>query len=90
MYHLQGVPVVVGLVERNFKEHGPLVHVGVNCIWRLLELHGMLSLNQICRLLAAAGLASNLVHALKAAVAQARLKDAKVSSLNGPAIGCGC
>ena len=75
---LQGLPVLVGLVESNFKDHGPLVHIGVNCIWRLLELHGTLSMNQICRLLAAAGIAHNLVHALKSVTAQAWLLESKV------------
>ena len=85
---VQGLPVLVGLVESNFKDHGPLVHIGVNCIWRLLELHGTLSMNQICRLLAAAGIAHNLVHALKSVTAQAWLLESKVPLKPAPHKAC--
>jgi len=73
---LQGLPVLVGLMESDFEEYGPLVHIGVNSIWRLLELHGAAAMNRICRLLAAHGLAHNLVHALRSAIAYT--KDPKV------------
>jgi hypothetical protein len=66
----------VGLIEPDFEEFGPLVHIGVNSIWRLLELHGGTPINHICRLLSAHGLAHNLVHALRSAIAFT--KDPKV------------
>ena len=68
--------MLVGLVEPDFEEHGPLVHIGVNSIWRLLELHGAAAMNRICRLLAAHGVAHNLVHALRSAILYT--KDPKV------------
>lgn len=71
----------MGLVEPSFKDNGPLVHIGVDSIWRLLELHGSLSVNQICRLLATSGLAANLVTALQSATAQARLLESRVKLL---------
>ena len=73
---MQGLPVVLGLIEPDFEEFGPLIHIGVQCIWRILELHGSVSMNQICRLLSGAGLAQRLVYALGSAIAFSR--DIKV------------
>ena len=71
--------MVLGLIEPDFEEFGPLVHIGVHSIWRILELHGSVSMNQICRLLSGAGLAHRLVFALGSAIAFSR--DQKVGLL---------
>ena len=71
--------MVLGLIEPDFEEFGPLVHIGVHSIWRILELHGSVSMNQICRLLSGAGLAQRLVFALGSAIAFSR--DQKVKLL---------
>lgn len=69
--------MVLGLIEPDFEEYGPLVHIGVHSIWRILELHGTVSMNQICRLLSGAGLAQRLVSAMGSAISYSR--DLKVS-----------
>lgn len=74
---MQGLPVLLGLIEPDFEEYGPLVHIGVHSTWRILELHGSVSVNQICRLLSGAGLAQRLVFALGSAIAYSR--DIKVT-----------
>ena len=63
---LQGLPVLVELVEERYVTDGQLLHVGINCIWRVLELHGPVPVNTLCRLLGAAGLALRLVRSLAA------------------------
>lgn len=60
----QGLPVLVGLIEDNVTENGKLTGIGVDCIWRVLELHGTGPLNHLCRLLANAGLPHRLVRAM--------------------------
>ncbi|KAL3139702.1 hypothetical protein ABBQ38_004012 [Trebouxia sp. C0009 RCD-2024] len=60
----QGLPVLVGLIEDNVTENGKLTGIGVDCIWRVLELHGTGPLNHLCRLLANAGLPHRLMRAL--------------------------
>ena len=56
--------MLVGLIEDNVPEYGKLTSIGVDCIWRLLELHGAGPLNHLCRLLANAGLPNRLMHAM--------------------------
>ena len=62
--NLQGLPVLVGLIEDNVAESGKLTGIGVDCIWRLLEVHGTSPLNHLCRLLANAGLPHRLMRAM--------------------------
>ncbi|DBA67330.1 TPA: hypothetical protein ACH3X2_001627 [Trebouxia sp. C0005] len=62
----QGLPVLVGLIEDNVAESGKLTEIGVDCIWRVLEVHGMSPLNHLCRLLANAGLPHRLMRAMLA------------------------
>jgi len=62
--NLQGLPVLVGLIEDNVAESGKLTGIGVDCIWRVLEVHGMSPLNHLCRLLANAGLPHRLMRAM--------------------------
>ena len=50
---LQGLPVLVSLVETDFQKYGPLIHVGVNSVWWTLELQGMSNMKKSSRLLAA-------------------------------------
>lgn len=64
--NLQGLPVLVGLIEDNVAESGKLTEIGVDCIWRVLEVHGMSPLNHLCRLLANAGLPHRLMRAMLA------------------------
>lgn len=61
---LQGLSVLVGLIEDNVAENGKLTGIGVECIWRVLELHGIGPLNHLCRLLANAGLSHRLMRAM--------------------------
>ena len=63
---MQGLPVLVGLVEDSVAENGKLTRIGVDCIWRLLEVHGTGPLNHLCRLLANAGLPHRLMCAMLA------------------------
>ena len=49
---MQGLQNLVGLIEESFTESGSLVQIGVDCIV------------QLCRMLASASLAHNLVRAL--------------------------
>ena len=63
-YFLQGLPVLVGLVEDNIAEHGKLTSIGIDCVWRVLEIHGISPLNHLCRLLANAGLPHRLMRAM--------------------------
>ena len=62
--NLQGLPVLVGLIEDNVAESGKLTGIGVDCIWRVLEVHGTSPLNHLCRLLANAGLPHRLMRAM--------------------------
>ena len=62
--NLQGLPVLVGLIEDNVAESGKLTGMGVDCIWRVLEVHGTSPLNHLCRLLANAGLPNRLMRAM--------------------------
>ena len=62
--NLQGLPVLVGLIEDNVAESGKLTGIGVDCIWRVLEVHGTSPLNHLCRLLANAGLPNRLMRAM--------------------------
>lgn len=61
---VQGLPVLVGLIEDSVTENGKLTGIGVDCIWRVLEVHGSSPLNHLCRLLANAGLAHRLMRAM--------------------------
>ena len=61
---LQGLPVLAGLVEDSVTENGKLTSVGVDCVWRVLEIHGINPLNHLCRLLANAGLPHRLMRAM--------------------------
>jgi hypothetical protein len=56
--------VLVGLIEDNVAESGKLTGIGVDCIWRVLEVHGTSPLNHLCRLLANAGLPHRLMRAM--------------------------
>lgn len=67
---LQGIPVLVSLVDERFSECGMLTHIGVKCIWHILELHGNVPLNHLCRLLAADGLPYRLLRALNAIITE--------------------
>jgi hypothetical protein len=64
----QGAPVLTSLIDERFSECGFLTQMGVKCIWRILELHGTVPLNHLCRLLAADGLPYRLLRALNAIV----------------------
>jgi len=55
---------LVGLIEDNVAESGKLTGIGVDCIWRVLEVHGTSPLNHLCRLLANAGLPNRLMRAM--------------------------
>lgn len=46
---LQGVPVLVSLVEERVGEAGYLTQMGLTCIWRVLDLQGAIPLNHLCR-----------------------------------------
>lgn len=61
---MQGLSVVVGLVEDNMADNGTLTQIGVQCIWRVLEVHGAASMNHLCRLLSNAGLPHRLMRAM--------------------------
>lgn len=61
---MQGLPVLVGLVEDNMADNGNLTQIAVQCIWRVLELHGAGPLNHLCRLLSNAGLPHRLMRAM--------------------------
>ena len=61
---MQGLPVLVGLIEDNVTESGRLTGIGVDCIWRVLEVHGTSPLNHLCRLVANAGLPHRLMRAM--------------------------
>lgn len=61
---MQGLPVLVGLVEDNMADNGNLTQIAVECIWRVLELHGAGPLNHLCRLLSNAGLPHRLMRAM--------------------------
>lgn len=61
---MQGMPVLVSLVEDNMADHGNLTQIGLQCIWRVLEVHGAGPLNHLCRLLANAGLPHRLMRAM--------------------------
>ena len=61
---LQGLQNLVGLIEESFTESGSLVQIGVDCIWQLLDLQLTPPRVQLCRMLASASLAHNLVRAL--------------------------
>ena len=63
-YFLQGLPVLVGLVEDNMQDNSSLTQIGVQCIWRVLEVHGAGPLNHLCRLLSNAGLPHRLMRAM--------------------------
>ncbi|KAK9810498.1 hypothetical protein WJX72_011817 [[Myrmecia] bisecta] len=63
----QGLPMLVSLVEDNAAEKSQLTQIGLSCIWRVLEVHGQTPLNQLCRLLANAGLPHRLLRALASA-----------------------
>ena len=54
----------MGLIEESFTESGSLVQIGVDCIWQLLDLQLTPPRVQLCRMLAGASLAHNLVRAL--------------------------
>ena len=56
--------MLVGLIEDNVTENGKLTGIGVDSIWRVLELHGIGPMNHLCRLLANAGLPHRLMHAM--------------------------
>lgn len=45
-------------------ESGRLTGIGVDCIWRVLEVHGTSPLNHLCRLVANAGLPHRLMRAM--------------------------
>ncbi len=62
--NLQGLPILVGLIEDNVAESGKLTGIGADCIWRVLEVHGTSPLNHLCRLLANAGLPNRLMRAM--------------------------
>ena len=57
----QGIPLLVGLIE---DAPNTLAATGLAGVWRLLDSRGMIPLNHLCRLLAAAGLAHRLVATL--------------------------
>lgn len=61
---MQGLQNLVGLIEESFTESGSLVQIGVECIWQLLDLQLTPPRVQLCRMLASASLAHNLVRAL--------------------------
>ena len=61
---MQGLQNLVGLIEESFTESGSLVQIGVDCIWQLLDLQLTPPRVQLCRMLASASLAHNLVRAL--------------------------
>jgi len=68
-----GLPLLVRLVEVDYKAHRGLVRRGVSCIWHILESHGPGgSLNDFCRLLAHHGLAERLVLSLSSASQESR------------------
>ena len=61
---MQGLPILVGLVEDDMADNGNLTRIGVQCIWRVLEVHGAGPLNHLCRLLSNAGLPHRLMRAM--------------------------
>ena len=63
-YLLQGLPVLVGLVEDNMQDNSSLTQIGVQCVWRVLEVHGAGPFNHLCRLLSNAGLPHRLMRAM--------------------------
>ena len=63
---MQGIPTLVSLIEESQAEQSNLTVTAVNCVWRLLEMHGVTPLVHLCRLFTKAGLASKLVRALQA------------------------
>ncbi|GAX73992.1 hypothetical protein CEUSTIGMA_g1442.t1 [Chlamydomonas eustigma] len=55
------------------QEGSSLTHVGLACIWRVLDAYSLLPLNSMCRLLAQGGLIPRLFQVLKQAIATAKL-----------------
>ncbi|XP_024396250.1 MAP3K epsilon protein kinase 1 isoform X2 [Physcomitrium patens] len=60
----RGLPVLVGLLEKDYARHREMVHMAIDGIWQVLELPGLSLKNDFCHIFARSSILARLVDTL--------------------------
>jgi hypothetical protein len=60
----RGLPVLVGFLEPDYANYREMVHMAIDAMWQVFELHGPTSKNDFCRLFAKSAVLVRLVNTL--------------------------
>eukprot|EP00958_Prasinococcus_capsulatus_P019088 scaffold2299_cov359-Prasinococcus_capsulatus_cf.AAC.2 len=78
----RGLPVLVGFLERDYREFREMVHMAIDGIWKVFELQSPTPKNDFCRLFAKSGLLERVVVILAAINEERRVLLQEVPLVN--------